>query len=360
MAESASELPGGRTISLGHLIALNDEMAALTRAGLPLERGLRDVGRDLSGGLSAAMLRLSARMDQGEGLSEALAAEREGFPPIYRAVVEAGIRAGRLPAALESLAGFVRSYSDARRTIGLAFWYPMIVLGVAYTLFVLMVTQMVPRFLDAFESLEVAVPWSVQALGAVGATALYWGPILPLVLVGLAVGWVWTGRASAFPSSGARSPLRWFPWMRTMIANAEAANFAQLLSILIAHGVPYHQAVRLASEASGDPRLLAAGREVAAAVERGDLRVLAGEARGIPPLLRWILSSGQGQGRLAESLGLIAAIYRKRALYQAEKLKVFLPTVMLLTIGLSATLLYALTFFVPMAALLRGLAVPVN
>ena len=115
MAESASEVPGGRTISLGHLIALNDEMAALTRAGLPLERGLRDVGRDLSGGLSAAMLRLSARMDQGEGLSEALAADKEGFPPVYRAVVEAGIRAGRLPAALESLAGFVRSYDDARR-----------------------------------------------------------------------------------------------------------------------------------------------------------------------------------------------------------------------------------------------------
>ncbi|AGA30461.1 type II secretion system F family protein [Singulisphaera acidiphila] len=360
MPESASEVPGGRTISLGHLIALNDEMAALTRAGLPLERGLRDVGRDLSGGLSAAMLRLSARMDQGEGLSEALAADKEGFPPIYRAVVEAGIRAGRLPAALESLAGFVRSYHDARRTIGLAFWYPMVVLVLAYTLFVLMVTQMVPRFLAAFESLEITVPSSMKVLGAIGSTALYWGPILPLLLLFVAVWWAWTGRASSFPSSGSQSPLRWFPWMRAMIANAEAANFAQLLSILITHGVPYHQAVRLASEASGDSKLVVAGHEVAVAVERGDLHAVTGGARGIPPLLRWILISGQGQGRLADSLAQIATIYRKRALYQAEKLKVFLPTMMLLGIGLSATLLYALTFFIPMSELLRGLAVPVN
>src|SRR3954447_17311510 len=177
MADLARGGSGGGTMSLGHLIALNDEMAALTRAGLPLGRGLRDVGRDLTGGLSAAMLRLSARMEQGEGLSEALAADPQAVPPVYRAVVEAGLRAGRLPTGLESLAGFVRSYDDARRTIGLAFWYPMIVLVLAYTLFVLMVTQMVPRFLTAFESLEIAVPWSVKALGAVGATALFWGPI---------------------------------------------------------------------------------------------------------------------------------------------------------------------------------------
>jgi type II secretory pathway component PulF len=358
MAEIAREMSGGGTISLGHLIALNDEMAALTRAGLPLGRGLRDVGRDLTGGLSAAMLRLSARLEQGESLPDALAADAQAFPPIYRAVVEAGLRTGRLPTALESLAGFVRSYDDARRTIGLAFWYPMIVLVLAYTLFVLMVTQMVPRFLLTFQSLEVRVPSSVTLLASAGETALYWGPILPLLLVTLAFWWAWTGRASSFPSAGSRSPLRWVPWMRTMIAQAEAANFAQLLSILIEHGVPYNQAVLLASESSGDPKLIRAGRELAAAIERGDLGAAEGGARGIPPLLRWILIAGRGQGRLADSLRQIATIYRKRSLHQAEKIRVFLPTTLLIGIGVTATLVYALTFFVPLTELLRGLAIP--
>lgn len=360
MAEIARGTPGGEAISLGHLIALNDEIAALTRAGLPLERGLRDVGKDVGGGLSAAMLRLSARLDQGESLSEALAADKQGFPPIYRAVVEAGLRAGRLPAALEGLASFVRSYDDARRMIGLAFWYPMIVLVLAYCLLLLMLTQMVPRFLVTFESLEVAVPLSLQGLAAVGDTALFWGPILPLLLVAVAFWWAWTGRAASFPSSGSRSPLRWFPWMRAMIAQAEAANFAHLLSILIEQGVPYHRAILLASESSGDARLIGAGREVAAAVERGDLAAAETGARGIPPLLRWILIAGGGQARLAESLHQIATIYRKRAMHQAEKIKLFLPTIMLVAIGVTATLLYALTFFIPLTELLRGLALPRN
>src|SRR5436309_2247221 len=111
----AREGAGQGRLSLDHLIALNDEIAALARAGLPLERGLREVGRDLSGNLSAVMKRLSGRMEQGASLSEALATERDHFPPVYLAVVEAGLRAGRLPSALESLAGFVRNYAEARR-----------------------------------------------------------------------------------------------------------------------------------------------------------------------------------------------------------------------------------------------------
>ena len=67
------------------------------------------------------MIRLSERMSRGENLAVALEAEEDVFPPVYRSVVKAGLRAGRLSAALESLATFIRGYSDARRAIGLRF-----------------------------------------------------------------------------------------------------------------------------------------------------------------------------------------------------------------------------------------------
>ena len=134
-------------MSLDHLIALNDEIAALVRTGLPLERGLREVGGDFRGRLSRAMTDLAERMSRGESLPEALTAEGKRLPRIYRAVVEAGLRAGRLAAALEGLAGFVRAYLDSRRAIGLALCYPLMVLTLAYGLFVLLVVQVVSRFL---------------------------------------------------------------------------------------------------------------------------------------------------------------------------------------------------------------------
>ncbi len=133
-------------ITIDQLLALNDEITALVRAGVPLERGLLVAGRDIRGRLGRIATVLVKRMSRGESLVEALESEKQTIPPLYRAVVEAGARSGQLPVALEGLARYVRGYSEARRAIGLALWYPVMVLALAYALFVGLVRMAVPRF----------------------------------------------------------------------------------------------------------------------------------------------------------------------------------------------------------------------
>ena len=108
--------------------ALNAEIVALVRAGVPLERGLVVASRDLGGRLGRIAQALSLRLNRGESLSQALEGEGPAIPHLYRAVVEAGARSGQLPIALEGLARYVRGYTEARSAIGLALWYPLIVL----------------------------------------------------------------------------------------------------------------------------------------------------------------------------------------------------------------------------------------
>ncbi len=98
----------GGAIALDDLIALNDEIAALSRAGLPLERGLLGFGIEVPGRLGAVATALGERMERGESLAEAVRDERLNLPATYRAVVEAGLRSGRLAAALEDLAAYAR------------------------------------------------------------------------------------------------------------------------------------------------------------------------------------------------------------------------------------------------------------
>src|SRR3954454_9198412 len=114
---------GGGAIALEDLIALNDEIAALVRAGVPLERGLLDVGGELRGRLRAIATGLGERMGRGESLPQALEAEGERIPRVYRAVVQAGLRTGRLAVALEGLARLARRVADLRRVVGLALIY---------------------------------------------------------------------------------------------------------------------------------------------------------------------------------------------------------------------------------------------
>ncbi len=127
-----SRSSGGGAITIDELLALNAEIAALVRAGIPLERGLIVAGRDLKGRLERVAAALAQRLDRGESLHDALGRESASIPPLYRAVVEAGARSGQLPIALEGMARYVRGYSEARAAIGVALWYPLLVLSLAY------------------------------------------------------------------------------------------------------------------------------------------------------------------------------------------------------------------------------------
>lgn len=360
MSEGGLEVGKAGRITIEELGALNDEIAALVRAGVPLERGLLRAGSDLSGGLKRIAQALGARLSRGESLGDALEAEKGTVPPLYRAVVEAGARSGRLPAALEGLSRYVRRYSEARSAIGVALWYPILVLSLAYALFLGLVVEVIPRFIGAFESLGIEIIKPLRWLERVGELAPYWWPAWPILLVLLGIAWWRSGTASSFQTSS-WSLIKVFPWMRSMLSDYESAGFADLLSLLLEHQVALPRALVLAAEATGNAAMVDGARRLAGAVERGDPsgqalhEVPAGAFR---PLLRWALAAGQEQGSLVESLRNLAPMYRKRGAFQAEKLQLFLPTVLMIVIGAMATLLYALTLFLPLAGMLRGLSRP--
>ena len=347
------------SLGIEQLIALNEEIAALARCGFPLGRGLLDAGNDLPGRLGRVSKSLGERLSRGESLGQALEAENRAIPPLYRAVVEAGIRAGRLPAALEGLAAYARKYADARRTIGLSMIYPVIVASFAYVLFLGFVTVLVPRFIETLEFSRLRIAAPVRWLGEIGRSAPYWWPIGPVLLVLLLVAWLGSGRSARFRSRS-WTLVGLLPWSRSMLDDQESANFADLLALLIENGVPLPEALTLAGEASGDPRLTRDLGAVVEALKRGEPPATAlsrGEI-GLTPLVRWIIAEGQGQAVQVAALRNIASTYRKRSAYRAEKLQIFAPIVLLFGLGVASTLLYGLAIFVPLLNLVDGLNHP--
>jgi general secretion pathway protein F len=145
--------------------------------------------------------------------------------------------------------------------------------------------------------------------------------------------------------------------MGSMLANFEAANFAELLALLLERNVPFPGAIVLCAEASDDPRVVETCRALAAEVERGTRpRDALRGVRTLPPLLRWLLATGPEQGDLVAALRQMGSFYRRKALFQADKARILLPTMLLCLIGVSATLFYALTLFLPFSTLLEGIA----
>ena len=360
-----STAPGegvSRAITLDQWIALNDEMAALVRAGIPLDRGLISASKELRGAAGGLAKRLGQRISEGRSLQDALADEGENLPDLYRAVVEAGVRSGRLSQALESMAVFASGVAETRRAIGLALFYPLLVMILAYSLFVAFVLFILPRFVATFESFHLRQPVLVRGMEFLGESAYLWVPVFPIVLLLLGVAWIRSSRASQLRPGRVAGLLRWVPGLGSILSNAQAANVADVLSLLVEQGEPMGRALRLASDASGDPAVRRAGLELAEAIEQGQggSGVVRFEDRSgaFPPLLRWVLATSTHHPDLASALRHVGGTYRQRASRLAESIQAILPALMLLSLGAVTVLIYALTVFGPMAALWYDLASP--
>jgi type II secretory pathway component PulF len=355
LAQSDPSLPGA--ISLDQLIALNDEIAALVRAGVPLEPALAELGADLPGRLGKIATLIAERASRGQSLPQVLADESARLPPVYRAVVEAGLRSGRLSAALEALASSIRRVGETRRGVATAALYPLLVLMLAWGLFAFFAYFTAARLASAFTAFDVAGQGLFRWLAQCGQWAAYWGPAIPLLLLVLAIVWWYrSSRAAIAEPRFAGRLLGWLPWVGRTLRWSRTATFAEVLALLVENRVPLDEAVVLAAETSGDPRMVPAARELAAALARGGkLDPHSLSRRTFPPLLMWLMVTAQQHRALLPGLKHAAETYHRRAQHQAELARVFLPVVLTLVLGGTVVLLYGLTLFVPYTTLLRAL-----
>lgn len=333
-----------RRISLEEFIALADEMAALVRAGVPLERGLAGAASGFSKRSSQLVPQIAARMQAGETLSHIIATSPEALPPAYAAVLEAGIRSGRISSALEGLASSARRAADLRRMTAAALVYPLLVVLVAYGLFLFSILRLQPTVANAYRRLNVPTTKLNTVLSNLGATAPYWAPVLPIAIVAaLAIWWRRSGRAMRANGQGA---LAFLPTNRLMRYGRLAA-FADTLALLIEHDAPLASSVVLAADASGDDELSAAARRLASNVNRGDAGPSSTAETGLPPVLAWLLSGDMTQGNLVEALRRSADSYRVRASRLEEQLRLYLPLGLIFVLGCTSIVIYALTVFLP-------------
>lgn len=347
--------PGDYT--LDDVIALNDELIALVRAGVGLERGLLSVRGDLSGRLQKLVDAVAQRLKRGESLAQAVSSPEVGLPPLYRAVVEAGLRGGNLAVALEQMSATTRRVAQLRRLVGASMTYPALVVIVACALMgfvgpvwgrVLQVSQVVhdvslgatsTRILDTLQH----AGWFLAAL-----------PVA--LLIGALLWWWATGRAvSAQPSNTARW-FRWLPGLGAMLRDSAAATFCEVLALLVEHRVPLPRALSLAGCTSGDREMQRAAEALAGEIEQGR-RTATDDARlrRIPALVRWILLTGAAGGRNATAIRSAAEGYRRRALQRVQWLRIAVPVLLVVVIGGGAVGLFTYCIFGPWTEFVQGI-----
>src|SRR5579884_1962112 len=252
------------------LIALNEEIAAMARAGLPLDRGLAALARDMGRGrLRRVTAQFAADLRAGHTLPEALQRQGNRVPPFYAGLVEAGVRSGRVAEVLATLTDYARAVAGLRATIVDALVYPAVVLVFAVAVLAVVIGYLMPQYGDIYRGLGMSLPALTEGLLTIcrrpGAFLL--APVLAalgvLALARAALGG--TDRGRCYWARAVYS----VPVVGALIRAARLAAFADLLAILVDYGLPLPRAFELAGQASSDPFLALGARRAQKDLEAG-------------------------------------------------------------------------------------------
>jgi general secretion pathway protein F len=344
-------------LSLDQLAALSEEIAALARAGVPLDRGLTELGRDIPGRLGQVARSMGERLGEGQAVEQVVADLGSALPPAYRSVLIAGVRAGRLPMALQDISQTARRISQLRSMIYLSLLYPLMVLIVTWVLSVFVLLVIGPVLARTMVEFDVAGPWVVNFYDAAARHAIWIGPLLPILFgVWLLTAWIRAGRIAR----GAElHPLLSFGAVGTLARLQRASRLgtlSDLLALLIGNFVPLAEAVELASSAIGSNAIATGGQELAQRLARGE--TVQHAPAGFPPLLAWTITGARSQSQLVRSLRRAAEVYRDEAARRSQWLMVYVPLVATIGICGGLVLAYAALTLGPWLALLYRISLP--
>ncbi|MEM1067435.1 MAG: hypothetical protein AAGG48_00185 [Planctomycetota bacterium] len=314
--------------SLQHVFALNREIAALAETGLPLDIGLRG-NEELAPKLENINACLAERVSRGESIEQAIRNAVE-LPARYRTGLWAWIHHSDPTIALDSFARPAETQRDFGRYLGRVFFYPLLLLCLAYLGLLVLCLYTAPTMESIFVSLF-GTSEPIRWLQRAQTSTSIWIPLFPITMLVVFIVW-WLARR--------RSSWSWVPGSHKYYQSVRNADLAQRLASLIESGRTEEEALAILAGAS------ATESDYPSRIET------------LPPLLSWALSSKLDRRSLPGILQLVAESYRQSAERQRDFWRVVMPTIAGAVLGGCIVFFYGLMLFLPLIELLMTVASP--
>jgi MSHA biogenesis protein MshG len=339
---------GRPRVSLDEIVMLSRQLRTLTRAGVPILRGLHGLSQTTTNPTLAETLRdVHRQLQGGREFNAALALHPQVFSPIFVALVRVGENTGRLDDAFGHLADYLEVEKTTRDRIQSAVRYPLVVFGAILVALVIMNIWVIPTFADAFARYDAELPLMTQLLiGTSNLFVAYW----PAMLMGLLVclfafrAWIRTRQgALVWSSFQLRAPL-----IGNIIRKAILGRFAQSMALTIRAGVPLVHALGVVAGVVDNAFVSEKIKSMRQGIEKGDSVSRTAAATGLfTPLVLQMLSVGEETGALDQLLEETALHYQAEVEFELKRLSDAIEPIMITIIGVLVAVL-ALGVFLPL------------
>ena len=334
----------GGSVTRQDLITFCFDLEQVTRAGIPLIDGLRDLREGMDNPRFREILTsVLEDIEGGKTLSQALS----GFPRVFNTVFVSLIRAGELSGTLtevfENLGATLKWHDELVSQTRRLLVYPSLVFVVVTAVMVFLLLYLVPQVTQLMKTMGLELPIQTRILIWLSNFTATWWPVLLVLPILTAVVVTFLVRTRPRSRYLFDYAILHLPVTGEILQKIILARFANFFALMYRSGITILEAVKTSED-------IVANRVIADGLQRAGQQISAGESMSeafrnlgmFPPLVIRMLRVGETTGALDTALLNVTYFYNRDVRDSVDKaLKLLEPTLTLLLGGMLALILFS-------------------
>lgn len=276
---------------------------------------------------------MATGIEEGKSFSESMGQFPHIFDELFTSLIVVGESSGTLDLILERYSKLLEDQFELKRKVKSALTYPVILIIVSVLVVSLMITLVVPKFVEIFTSSGIPLPWPTRFLYAVSILVRkhYLVVLIICFLVFVMVSFLKTTRRGRkfFDNLKLRLPL-----FGSLIRKVILSRWARTLGTMIGGGVPALQALVISKKVAQNVIIEKAIGDACTAVEKGGrIGDSFRENKEFPIEVVQMISVGEESGTLDKMLLRVGDFYDKIIAYQVKRLSEMIEPAFLIFVG---------------------------
>lgn len=344
----------GKKVKTRDLSVFCRQFVSMLRAGVSIVEALDMLSIQTENKtLSQAIREVRTEIGKGSTLSEAMEKQNKVFPPMLINMVEAGETSGSIDKSLERMAIQFEKEAKLKGMMKRSMMYPMVLGVVALVILIVMLTYVIPNYMEMFEGYDFDMPALTLGIMHMGDFVKNHAILLVVIIVAIVMGiksWKKTESGQEFFGKRAIK----IPVFKNLNIKTYSSVFARTLSTLMQAGIPMIDAVDSVANTMTNilykRELLKAKEEIAKGVPLSEPLKNGGL---FPPMVVHMMAIGEETGEIEEMLDKLADYYDEEVEVTTQTVLALLEPMIIVFMAIIVVILIA-AIMGPMLSLYNG------
>lgn len=341
-------------ITIADKVFLTKYLALMLRIGTDLFKAIDILIADFDKPAVRALLyEIRENLEKGQPFHVAFEKYPKYFSGVFVNLVKAGEQSGNLEKTFEDLSVNLQREQALRQEVRSALTYPVILVGVASLVVLLLVSFALPKISKLFADSTTEPPLFSKIVFAIGLFLNQYIWLIILLVIGGSIGLWFLFQNNESAKKILQHFIRRLPLIGPLLKKIAIQRFALTLSSLFASGLPILDALAITADAVGDEELKDSINRIAKEGIAKGLTI--GDAfkrePAFPRVVTNLVAISEKSGNLSSILATLAEFYESEIKASVKTLVSFLEPMLLLVIGVVVGTI-ALAIIVPVYQLM--------